>query len=747
MIMAYILLATKILLIVCGVVFTWNGIEELSIDLYWIFRTLYRKFFVMKKYKPLDERQLQGVPEKPVAILIPCWDESAVIRNMVENTLRTLNYSNYTIFVGTYPNDPETRKEIDIVREHYDNVERITCPKNGPTNKADCLNWVFEGIRVYEKEHDRKFEIFVIEDAEDILHPLTLKLFNYLIPRKDMIQLPVLPIAGEWYQFTRNHYLDEFAENHTRDLVVRESLTKILPSAGVGTALSRRTVELLREKNRGQILNVHSLAEDYELGLEMGEFNLEQIFVRKAIEREITLPRNGKIQKKKKKEYIAVQEFFPKRFTDAVRQKSRWVVGIALQGWSYVGWYGSFMNKFMLYRDRKSLITNQINLLGNVLAIFIIGLFIYEWKNPSAYHYPPLISPGTLLWTLLLINLFFLCWRLTWRVCCVWNMYGPAQALLAIPRLPWSNCVNFFATIRAIWIYARYKATGKIIPWEKTEHVYPTEEELRGYRQRLGDLLIEKRFITLSQLEKALMIQKEKEELLGKILLDMGFVSENILLQALGQQFGLEIAEIDPYKTPLDLLKKFPRRLAIKYSVFPIGISSKGAIEVGTETLLPREVLSELENQVGKPIVLKLVTHGDISLAIRKGYERLTKKQPRSRIGEIALRRGKVAEEDLRKAARMQKKAYKRLGEILVNKGLVTREELKSALDEYLDEAVERVRFGEYLVEKGLITRSDLEHILKHQELETPKFGELLVRLGLLSESYLDEMIREQENE
>ena len=31
----------------------------------------------------------------------------------------------------------------------------------------------------------------VLHDSEDVLHPLELKFFNYLLPRKDMIQLPV----------------------------------------------------------------------------------------------------------------------------------------------------------------------------------------------------------------------------------------------------------------------------------------------------------------------------------------------------------------------------------------------------------------------------------------------------------------------------------------------------------------------------------------------------------------------------
>ena len=169
---------------------------------------------------------------------------------MLDNNLRTVNYSRYHLFVGTYPNDPKTQREVEFVRERYDNVHRIVCPKDGPTNKADCLNWIYQGICNYEKEHGVRFDIFVLADAEDVLHPLSLKLFNYLMPRKDMIQLPVFPLEMKWYELTAGHYADEFAENHSKDLLVRERLTGNLPSAGVGCAFSRRAMTMVAKRRK-----------------------------------------------------------------------------------------------------------------------------------------------------------------------------------------------------------------------------------------------------------------------------------------------------------------------------------------------------------------------------------------------------------------------------------------------------------------------------------------------------------------
>jgi len=123
--MPYVLLATWVLLVFVSVVFFVSGLDDFFVDLLYMFRSLYRRMFVLPKFSPLTEKQLQGLPEKPAAIMVPAWDESAVIRRMLDNNIRTLNYSRYQVFVGTYPNDPETQREVEIVRERYDNVHRI----------------------------------------------------------------------------------------------------------------------------------------------------------------------------------------------------------------------------------------------------------------------------------------------------------------------------------------------------------------------------------------------------------------------------------------------------------------------------------------------------------------------------------------------------------------------------------------------------------------------------------------------
>jgi adsorption protein B len=99
--MPYLLLTLKIGLWVFGVIFLLNGLNELFFDTVKALRELWRRFVVFgwRHRKPLTEYDLLSRPEQPIAVMIPCWDESAVIRRMLENSLQVLNYANYVIFV------------------------------------------------------------------------------------------------------------------------------------------------------------------------------------------------------------------------------------------------------------------------------------------------------------------------------------------------------------------------------------------------------------------------------------------------------------------------------------------------------------------------------------------------------------------------------------------------------------------------------------------------------------------------
>jgi len=479
-VIAAALVALKLLFIGVSVVFLACGLDDLFVDGCYGALTAYRRWWARPGPPPPSEQALQDQPEQAIAILLPAWDESAVIRPMLERLLKTLNYGNYQVFVGTYPNDEATHREVDKVRENSRRVQRICTPADGPTCKADCLNWIYQGIRKYEKEHGVRFEIFVMQDCEDVIHALAYKMFNHLIPRHDMVQLPVLSLARKWHEFTGGHYLDEFAQLHYKDLVVRELLDHSLPAAGVGCAFSRRAFETAAASNHNELFNIDSLTEDYDFGFRMKALGMRQAFAKFCVVREIERPHwlTGRVRKVEVRDFVAIREYFPSSFGPAVRQKGRWVVGITLQGWKSLRWRGTFSTKYMLYRDRRALVTNFCNVLAYGVVLGVVTLWGVNALDPDSPRYPPVIEPGTWIWNLTLVNAALLAWRVFQRAYCVQRLYGWPQACWSLPRMVWGNFINFAATARAIRLYLRYLRTGKLIAWDKTTHTFPSEDEL-----------------------------------------------------------------------------------------------------------------------------------------------------------------------------------------------------------------------------------------------------------------------------
>ena len=131
-----------------AVLYFLGGLDDLFIDLVFYIKPLRRRLSQGRENPCAEEPELHARPEKPIAILIPAWDESAVIGAMLESTHDRLDYSNYDIFVGTYPNDEATQLEVARVAFDRPRIHRVVCPNPGPTSKADCLNWIVEAIKL-----------------------------------------------------------------------------------------------------------------------------------------------------------------------------------------------------------------------------------------------------------------------------------------------------------------------------------------------------------------------------------------------------------------------------------------------------------------------------------------------------------------------------------------------------------------------------------------------------------------------
>jgi adsorption protein B len=663
------------------IVYFLSGLDDLIVDAAYYGRALFRALFRRKYIKPVSLDQICAGPEKPAVIIVPAWDESNVIGRMLLNTLNTVRYRNYTIFVGTYPNDEATKIEVERVRELYPNVEVVVTPAAGPTNKADCLNWIFQGIKVFEQDHGAQFEIFVFHDAEDVIHPLSLKYYNYLMPRVSFIQIPVFPLEQKWWNFVVGMYMDEFAENHTKDLRAREALASAIPSAGVGTALTRGAMDYLAGLRKNQLFDITSLTEDYMMGLSLQDMPGRKILLQQTVERTLQVKRwwSRRPVEKKVRDWIATREFFPNTFKAAVHQKSRWILGISLQGWAF-GWGRKLGLNYFLFRDRKAVVANLMTMAGYLVAAYwLLALGIGRlWPRLAA---PPLVTNDEWVYTLVLAVLAMFGWRIGNRAIASWRIYGARQALLSVPRLIFGNYLNFLATVKAIRRYIQARISGQVPAWGKTSHAYPTADQLRTFHRKLGDILLDHRIVTLTQLQEALEIQKATGKKLGEILLELGAVWEEDVVFALAQQQNARSVELDPALTPPALLARVPRDLAVTFRVFPVEARGDMLIlatdrETGPDAMIP------IAKALGTSIQLIRTSTPDMEFALQRAYAGLGRPAPGGgdRLGGQLVKAGLITPAELVKALRTQKRTGERLGDILVSLGLVSREEIERIL-------------------------------------------------------------------
>lgn len=688
--------------IVLVVAFTIGGLNDFFIDIYYWFRQIYRSIFKKRQIKRLTLEQLLSVDEKPIALMLPAWKEAEVIKRMLLNTLNTIDYRNYFIFVGVYPNDPETQAEVDQVSEAYPQVIKIVNSKPGPTTKADNLNEIYRGIGHFEQQTGLTFDLVVLSDSEDIHHPLSFKLFNYLMPRFEMIQIPVIPLELPWHSFVGSVYMDEFAEMHLKELLVREKIARILPSAGTSTAFWRESLKKLDDQNTGQIFNPKSLAEDYEVGIRLGKLGLKQIILVQWVERIVT--KKGKPKPKKVKELVATRAFFLTEFRKAMRQRARWVYGIAWQGLRNIGWDRNLKVSYTLLRDRLSFFTNFLYVFGYLLILYLLTVLAVHLFRPD-FGIPPLIRPDEIWWKLALVVLFFFFWRLLMRFIFVNKIYGLGQALLSPVRIVVGNVLNFASSGLAMLWLIRAVSTKREQGWIKTEHEFPAEK-LEVFRRKIGDLLLARHQVTAKQLEQAVKIQQKSKKRLGQILLELGYISEEELTSALAYQRQWSFVEIDPFDVEPALLRIIPKWLAERYRIFPLKFE-EGVLHLAIDRIDLGLLKSSLSDLMKVKVKFSLTTHYDINYAIEKAYSPAFQKVVvGQRLGELLLRDNIITQEQLTVALRRQKRTGEALGEVLIAEGFIEGEFLLKYLQEQknleLKERRKREEQAQKMMEKTL---------------------------------------------
>ncbi len=141
----------------------------------------------------------------------------------------------------------------------------------------------------------------------------------------------------------------------------------------------------------------------------------------------------------------------------------------------------------------------------------------------------------------------------------------------------------------------------------------------RAIRKWLGELLLERGIITRKQLDKALAYQKEHGGLMGQILTQLGFTSEEDVAMALTAQYGFPYLPLENYEMDGRLAEIIPEPVARQYCLIPIDrIGNALTLAMADPTNV--QAIEEIELLTKCVVQTFVSTPADITRAIEKYY-------------------------------------------------------------------------------------------------------------------------------
>ena len=116
---------------------------------------------------------------------------------------------------------------------------------------------------------------------------------------------------------------------------------------------------------------------------------------------------------------------------------------------------------------------------------------------------------------------------------------------------------------------------------------------------RIGDILVEKGYVTPDQMNQALAWQKEhRDKRVGQILMELGFVSESQVLDALASRLHLNIVDVAQLSVDLQAVGKVSREVCEKNLILPVSLQGHN-MEIVTNDPLNYFALEEVRQQTG----------------------------------------------------------------------------------------------------------------------------------------------------
>ncbi len=149
----------------------------------------------------------------------------------------------------------------------------------------------------------------------------------------------------------------------------------------------------------------------------------------------------------------------------------------------------------------------------------------------------------------------------------------------------------------------------------------PARAAGRPQRVRLGDVLVAQKAVSQEQLRLGLEEQKRSGRRLGRVLVDLGFATEESIAQALARQLNLGFVNLKLYNFNHRIVLRLPEAAARRFRA--IALEDRGAaMLVGMADPTDLFAYDELTRILKKDVEAAVVSEGEVLLALDQVYRR-----------------------------------------------------------------------------------------------------------------------------
>jgi hypothetical protein len=141
-------------------------------------------------------------------------------------------------------------------------------------------------------------------------------------------------------------------------------------------------------------------------------------------------------------------------------------------------------------------------------------------------------------------------------------------------------------------------------------------------RPKIGELLVAAGVIEPATLEAALEKQRAEGGRLGKILLEMGALQEEMLVRTIARQLDMPVAWLRGKQVKAEVLAQLPGHVALKHRCLPVMLDRKGpeTLLVAMEDPSDAAALDEVAIAAGRPVRVVLAAPSELDDALARHY-------------------------------------------------------------------------------------------------------------------------------